>query len=459
MIINTTSGALKGNFDNGLYLFKGIPYGYAKRFEAPVLSKWDGVLEAVNFSKKAPQIEKGKINLENISEDCLTLNVYTPSFDNKLPVLVEIHGGAFQNGSNQSMDPYRVIKDDQFIYVTINYRLGVLGYLYLDEFKTSGNNGTLDQLLALEWIKNNIESFGGDKNRITLLGSSAGAKAIGALMSVEKSFNLFDQVILISGAYQSVRSVETAKKATNKYMQILNISSQKELLNMDLKTILEAQQELCQQNSTCLLGPVSDGVVIPSDFYQRYHQGNYWKGSALMGCSKNELIYYEWMDPQLDDHIASIYHDLFGDKDVVALKETEILKSSMSNFKAYTKVLSDGMYRSYTYKMAQELVKQNNTVYQYGLELYPACHVLDHVLAFSAKEKLTQFFKTEEAMEKALEVSSLIRQAYVDFVVEGNPGWPSLNESSSQMIFDEQSQLRRVDLNEVCPLFEDEVYL
>ena len=459
MLIHTTSGVLKGVFDNGLYLFKGIPYGKAKRFTAPVLSKWDGILDATSFSKKAPQIEKGNINLDNISEDCLTLNVYTPSLDHKLPVLVEIHGGAFQNGSNQGMDPYRVIKNDQFVYVTINYRLGVLGYLYLDEYETSGNNGTLDQLLALEWIKENIESFGGDKERITLLGSSAGAKAIGALMSIEKSSSLFNQAILISGAYQSVRSMDTAKKATHKFMEILNISTQKELLELDLQTILKAQQQLCHQNSTCLLGPVSDGVVIPLDFYNQYHQGNYWKGTALMGCSKNELIYYEWMDPQLDDHIASIYHDLFGDKDDVALKETEVLQQTMSNFKAYTKVLSDGMYRSYTYKMAQELVRQNNTVYQYGLELYPACHVLDHVLAFSAKEKLKQFFKTEEAMSKALEVSALIRQAYVNFVINGNPGWASINESNSQMIFDENSQLRTIDLNEVCQLFEDEVYL
>ena len=195
MIINTTSGLLKGSFESGLYLFKGIPYGYAKRFEAPVLSKWDGVLEATNFSKKAPQIEKGDIQLKNISEDCLTLNIYTPSLNQKLPVLVEIHGGAFQTGSNQSMNPWHVIGKDEFIYITINYRLGVLGYLYLDGYPTSGNNGTLDQLAALNWIKEHIENFGGDPSRITLLGSSAGAKAIGALMNHESSSDL-----LFSGA-------------------------------------------------------------------------------------------------------------------------------------------------------------------------------------------------------------------------------------------------------------------
>lgn len=461
MIIKTTSGKIQGIYEDGLYLFKGVPYAKAKRFMPPQETTWDDILDATKFSKKVAQIEKGNINLDNISEDALTLNIYTPSLDNNLPVLVEIHGGAFQNGSNQSMNPHYVIRNDQFIYVTINYRLGVLGYLYLDEFKTSGNNGTLDQLAALEWVKNNISNFGGNPNQITVLGSSAGAKSIGALMENPKAQSLFNQAILISGAYQSVRSIETASKVAKKYMSILNVSHQKDLLNIDLKTLLEAQKELCKGNSTCLLGPVSDGIVISKNFYENFHNGNYWKGNMLVGCSLNELIYYEWMDKDFEVKYSTICDDLFGLKSNVAYQEIELLKKHMPLSKALTKVLSDGMYRTYTYKMAQRQSQNGSKVYQYAMNLYPACHVQDHLLALCPQQKYQHLFKTEESMNKAIEVGHQVRQAYVNFVIYGDPlvdGWNNISVDQSQMVYDHTSIIKPIDLNEVCQLFENEVF-
>lgn len=109
MIIETKTGKVKGEYKQGLYLFKGIPYAMAKRFLAPTDYKWEGILNCVKFKDKACQIKDNKINLDGMSEDCLNLNIYTPSLSDNLPVLVEIHGGAFQTGSNQSMDPYHVI--------------------------------------------------------------------------------------------------------------------------------------------------------------------------------------------------------------------------------------------------------------------------------------------------------------------------------------------------------------
>ena len=416
-IINTALGQIQGEYKAGLYLFKGIKYAQAKRFEAPQPYIWKGVFNATSFSKKAPQIEKGDIQLKNISEDCLTLNIYTPSLNQKLPVLVEIHGGAFQTGSNQSMNPWHVIGKDEFIYITINYRLGVLGYLDLDGYPTSGNNGTLDQLAALNWIKEHIENFGGDPSRITLLGSSAGAKAIGALMNHESSSDLFSQAILISGAYQSVRSIATAEVVTKRFLDIIGVSAS-DLASLPLFDLLTAQQQLCEGNSTCLLGPVSDGVVISKDFYEAYHEGRYWKGKALLGCSLHELIYYEWMDQDFVNHAPSICKELFGNKQEVALKEVETL-TSLPIEKAYTKVIADGMYRTYTYKMAKTLRRQGNIVYQYGLHLNPACHVLDHVLALSPKEKFHHFFKEEDQFNTAIELGKQIRNAYVSFVING----------------------------------------
>ena len=461
MIIQTKVGKVKGIFDNGLYLFKGIPYAKANRFMAPNPIFWDDIFDATNFSKKVPQIEKGNIHLDNISEDALTLNIYTPALDNNLPVLVEIHGGAFQNGSNQSMNPHYVIRNDKFVYVTINYRLGVLGYLYLDEFETSGNNGTLDQLTALEWVKNNIAFFGGNPNQITVLGSSAGAKSIGALMENKRSQDLFNQAILISGAYQSVRTTTTASKVSKRYMDILNIHNQKDLLTLDLNTLLEAQKELCKGNSTCLLGPVSDDVVISKNFYENFHNGNYWKGKILMGCSLNELIFYEWMDKEFEKNYPVICNELFGLKANVAYQEIELLKSQLSINKTLTKVLSDGMYRTYTYKMAQTQSKNGSQVYQYSMNLYPACHVQDHLLALCPQQKYQHLFKTEDSMNKAIDIGNLVRKAYVNFVIYGNPmvdGWNDISIDNSQMIYDQNNEIKLINQTEVCQLFEDEVF-
>ena len=156
MIIETTLGKIEGYKENNLYLFKGIPYAAAERFRAPQSISWKGILDCTHFRDKTAQIVEGDITTE-YSEDGLNLNIYTPSLNEALPVLVEIHGGAFQNGSNQKMDPYHVIGNRRIVYVTINYRLGVFGYLYLgkelkEEFQSSGNNGTLDQIAALKWV-------------------------------------------------------------------------------------------------------------------------------------------------------------------------------------------------------------------------------------------------------------------------------------------------------------------
>ena len=140
--------------------------------------------ECTKFSPKAFQVTS---NPSECSEDCLTLNIYTPDLDGSCPVLIDIHGGGFQSGSNSGhySHPERFVKDRRVIYIPIQYRLGVWGYLYLggllgDEYAASGNNGTLDQYAAIKWVSENISKFGGDPKRITVMGNSAGAKSVGA---------------------------------------------------------------------------------------------------------------------------------------------------------------------------------------------------------------------------------------------------------------------------------------
>lgn len=178
MQVKTTSGYAEGYWKDGIYHFQGIPYAAAKRFMPPEKYQWEGVYKASRFGRKAiqscpPSAENDRLTYsEEYGENCLSLDIYVPGEapekeeKKKLPVAVYIHGGAFQNGSSRDRSGSEMIRDHRFIYVSVNYRLGVLGYLYLgkalgERYRHTGNNGTLDQLAALGWIRENIEAFGG----------------------------------------------------------------------------------------------------------------------------------------------------------------------------------------------------------------------------------------------------------------------------------------------------------
>ena len=221
-IVSTTAGKVQGEVVDGIYTFKGIPYAAdtsgANRWAAPKDPEpWSNVRDATTFMDRCPQAESdgGFISLVEkmtgvsapslsnpdggMSEDCLGLNVYAPTIDTKLPVMTWIHGGGLMSGAG-SMYPGEVLaKAGDVIVVTINYRLGFLGYIAHPEL--SGTNfGLLDQIKALEWVRDNIESFGGDPSKVTIFGESAGGASVLALMASPLSEGLFQRVIAQSAA-------------------------------------------------------------------------------------------------------------------------------------------------------------------------------------------------------------------------------------------------------------------
>ena len=459
MKIQTKYGYVEGKYENHLYQFLGIPYGTAKRFLPPEAYQWTGVLDATHFQPKAPQT----LPLDGQSEqECLNLNIYTPDITKKLPVLVEIHGGAFQDGSNQKSHPENIIGSDQFVYVTINYRLGVLGYLYLGKllgkkYQTSGNNGTLDQLLALQWIQDNIEDFGGDPARITLLGSSAGAKSVGALMSNKVASSLFSQVIMISGAAQSVRDEMTAHLVTEKFLVSANLQAE-DLLNLPLNQLIEAQLQFTQgEGSTCVFGPVADNIVIANNYYEIMKQPE-WKGRALIGSSLHEMAV---VVSNFMNHIEDINKSLFGSHAKYTKRGFNQWKDKIGEKEAWIKILSDGMYRTYSYRLAKRLNMQGNEVYLYSNEFEPALHCLDYTLAFGTREEIMIFFPQEEDLNQALNIGKQIRKAFIQFVLSGTPGideWLPLSLQSYQMIWNTAPSIRELTDYETWNEFPDQVF-
>src|SRR5665213_795013 len=242
----TQYGAVLGSVHNGVFMFKGIPYGAdtsQRRFIAPAPpAPWTGVRETTDFGPRAPQPgPHGSLSPERgyhlppeqglMSEDCLHLNVWTPGLrdSRKRPVMVYIHGGAYSSGSanNDLYGGMNLCHRGDVVFVTLNHRLNLFGFLYLAEFASgfedSGNAGMLDLVLALEWVRDNIEEFGGDSKRVLIFGQSGGGAKCATLMAMPSAKGLFHRVITMSGQQITASRRESATARTQAVLKELNL--------------------------------------------------------------------------------------------------------------------------------------------------------------------------------------------------------------------------------------------
>lgn len=254
-VVHTTAGMVMGREKNGVQIYGGIPYAAApvgeRRFKRAVVPEpWDDILDATRFGPPAPQLPSGGLTNNQAvkwSEDCLFLNVTTPAADDsKRPVLVWIHGGAFRSG--QGAIPWyngTSFAGHDVVVVSVNYRLGALGFADLtrlgSEYETSGINGILDQILALEWVRDNIAGFGGDPERVTIAGESAGGFSVSTLLASERAQGLFHRAIPQSGAAHHSLTPEMANTATDLLLEELGVDNAEVLLTIDPHDLLKAQ--------------------------------------------------------------------------------------------------------------------------------------------------------------------------------------------------------------------------
>jgi len=245
-VVETTGGKVKGLNEDGLFIFKGIPYAAPPIGERRWLSpqpvlKWHGVRDASAFGAAPPQLANDSLPFENSlflksepqSEDCLFLNIWTPGIDKKKrPVMFWIYGGAFVYGSG-SQPLYRgdvLAKRGDVVVVTINYRLGVFGFLNLTEvtggkIPASGNEGLLDMIEALKWVRDNIEAFGGDPGNVTVFGESAGGMSIGCLLAMPAACGLFHKAIMESGTPKAVKPLAPCIDVAKRFLEVAGLQS------------------------------------------------------------------------------------------------------------------------------------------------------------------------------------------------------------------------------------------
>ncbi|GGA67015.1 carboxylic ester hydrolase [Edaphobacter acidisoli] len=285
-VATTTSGKVRGTVQDGVYVFKGIPYGADtahRRFQpAEKPTPWTGVRDTVTFGPQSPQPIHHRIGRSTFSyldedspvnsEDCLHLNIWTSALDDrKRPVMVYIHGGAYSSSSSNGpiYDGTRLVRRGDVVVVTMNHRLNLFGYLYLAQLGSpdlaqSGNIGQLDLVLMLQWVRDNIARFGGDPSRIMIFGQSGGGAKCATLMAMPAARGLFHRVITMSGQQLTARTPAHAAASAEAVLAQLGLT--RATLN-DIRDPRKVPMDRLVDaiHSGGYFGPVLDGQVLNRD--------------------------------------------------------------------------------------------------------------------------------------------------------------------------------------------------
>ena len=305
LAVKCINGTFVGRKTENITVFRGIPYVGKQpvgelRWKAPVDAvPNDGVYEAYYNAKSAygnGQLETG--SLYYLDEDCLYLNVFKSdeAAAQKKPVMVWIHGGAFEAGGtvDPMFDCVNFLKENpDVIVVTIAYRLGVMGFLPLShlpdgkDYQDSQNLGLLDQKMALKWVHENIAGFGGDPDNVTIFGESAGAASCSMQPLVPGSQKYFKRLIAESGSVNLTRSPEEGIGCTNKLMEVLGCKTVADLLKVDGEKLLEASAVNFVHQM-----PERDGKYLPTDSFAAYANGAAKDLEILVGCNKDEMNFF-----------------------------------------------------------------------------------------------------------------------------------------------------------------------
>jgi len=488
LIVETKTGRIEGSIENGLSVFKGVPYavppvGELRWLPPQPLKPWEGVRPAKDFGTIAPQNLMQGPGMPDIpgfaeeeepqSEDCLFLNVWTPGIDHaKRPVMVWIHGGAFSIGSgSQSMfRGGRLASHGNIVLVTINYRLGVLGFLNLNELTkgkipATGNEGLLDQVAALEWVRDNIAAFGGDPNNITIFGESAGGMSVGCLMNLPRARGLFHKAIIESAVGDMARPLAPSVKITEEFLRIIGIQANDvaALRALPVAKLLHAQQETAIKTGQGMAPaiPVVDGIIMPKMPLESFEAGLATRVPTLIGSNLEEEKFFAMMNPSsrnLDETgLTKTAERYVSAKDVHRLIETyrnaRAKRGELTTpFEIFSAMNTDVMFRKVALRVAEAQCKHAPASYNYLFTwkspaaggALGACHALEIGFIFGTYDAL--FCGSGPDADK---LAGQMQDAWVAFARTGNPSckslgtWPQYGEQRQTMILDKDSHVEK----------------
>ena len=473
-IAQTAYGPVEGREKEGVLLFSGIPYAAPptgpRRFRAPERHEgWKQTRQALKFYPAAPQYPTGGMTAAvpvRWDEDCLALNIATPAIDDaRRPVLFWIHGGAYRTG--QGNVPWyngaQFVRNGDIVVVSINYRLGALGFTDLsrfgDEFATSGVNGTLDQIAALRWVKDNIASFGGDPERITIAGESAGAFSVCTLLASPLARGLFRAAIPQSGGAQHTLPRDAAKIVADRFLEAVGADNPMTLQALDAQAILDAQKQVAEQldqgiDANETLGvpvqafyPVHGTDALPDSPLNLIARGASSGIPVMTGTNAHETTLWEYYNTdearlaRLGEHYGAgkvletlrKLHPDAGPGDLAVTLTTDFTFRMPAVRLLEARAAADPNTPSWMYWFCWESRQFNGKL--------KATHALEIPFAFDNLDKpgVDVFLGPGDVPQT---VASAMHQAWISFIRDLDPGWtPYTLERRETMRFDTESAL------------------
>lgn len=469
LVIKTAVGALQGSTiaepwtGKQVDRFLGIPYAEpptgVRRFRAPVPAHaWGGVRPALEFGPSSPQPTGGPLSgvipgmeVGPTSEDCLTLNVWTPagSSEPPLPVMFWLHGGAFSIGGTclETYDPARLVAEQQVVVVSANYRLGALGFLPSWGGLTDANCGLLDQLLALRWVQDQVASFGGDPRRVTVFGESAGAGSALHLITTPLSEGLFAQAILQSPGAGHTLTADRAAQVGELFFAKLGIGpgDRDAVESVPVEKILVAQTETATELRATVgsmpFHPSIDVSVLHELPLAAVRSGRLPRRPIVAGTTAEEMrLYASPKMAQLDTAtLASILGRMasteldtsVADEDMQKVVESYLAQVGVNGTNVFAGVATDAVMRLPLEEFIDAYAELTGPVYAYSFEWRAAagdndpgaCHAIDLPFSFGTLDRAGWDVFTG-ADEDAHRLSAAVRSAWASFARTGSPEMP-----------------------------------
>lgn len=466
-LVSAPAGHFTGIGDARGRRYLGIQFATARRFESPRdLECHEGTFDARSAGAMCPQLPgvletMAGYDPSQASEDCLFLNVFTPpdaTPESELPVLVWIHGGAYLNGAG-SLAWYdgSSLAARGAVVVTINYRLGVLGFL------GDRNLGTEDQISALRWVNRNIGSFGGNPRNVTIFGESAGGSAVLSLMSAPRAQKLFHRVWAMSPSIGQLRSLARAHEAFESYLALTGAHSLEDLATRDLTDLLAAQAQLLQQPSQGYdhFSPAAGGSELPDNMMDLIARAPL---PLVMGTTRDEDRLFSAFNSSMtsathEDWVRHT-HEVFGENAAKAQQTYESYRGG-EPWEKISAVRTDVVFRQRVRRLAIERTQHSVPTWVYWFTWqstafdgrFGAAHAMDIPFAFSTLDEhgVTAFTGEHPSRQ---EVADTFGAELIRFATHSHPIWAAYNTTDHPtFVIDRESLLASNPEAEIHDLF------
>jgi para-nitrobenzyl esterase len=481
-VVETTAGKIRGTMEDKVCAFRGIPYGAstagAGRFMPPEKPQpWTGVKDTVELGHRSPQAASGLIPEvaavdadEPSGEDCLMLNVWTPSASSghKRPVMVWLHGGGFTSGSGgfKIYDGVNLAGRHDVVVVTVNHRLNAFGYLYLADlggakYANSTNVGMLDIVAALQWVRDNISNFGGDPGNVTIFGQSGGGAKVSTLLAMPVAKGLFQRAVIESGA--SIRGIprDAANKSTEAFLAKVGLKPNQidELQRLPVDRMIKVLEGGGPAGAPGLrFGPVVDGKTLPANPFDPTAPEISAGVPLLIGSTQTEVTFFpgQQLDPIDQAALRARVKQTFRTSNVEADKIIAVYKSvnpGISNIDVALESASDSFAWTNALTAAErKAALQKAPAYMYYFKWrspvrdgkLKAMHCMEIPFVFDnpdAGKPMTGSGEDRYAL------AAKISAAWVAFARTGNPSqkgltWPAYNTTNrATMILDDKCEV------------------